>query len=454
MSSISRLSDLVSNLKDSDLSAETINSTKMHVLDSIGAMLSGTHSKEGLAVRSLLSNISYSSGSAGNKTRLLSNIIANCSAARCTEFDDIHLESCTTPGSVVVPTAISLLDAGHISDSEDFITSIITGYEVLVRFGLAINGPAVLQRGIWPTYFSAALGAATVTSCCLKLNQIQTINALSTAFAFSSGTVIHPHGELTTRWLTVGIAAQNGVIAAFAVKNGFTGTETIAAETTGQFYGIPFNAGKLDDDLYKRFVIDETGLKPYPVARQGLAAVEAFRDIIAKNKVTPESIQNIIVSVPEQVIGVINRPTLTGNRLDAISSVQYQIALAAVKPDELLDFEREQVFSNESVRSLMQKIKIVGNSDYTKYYPLTWPAKVEVTIAGQNYNNEVLFPPGDHRNPLDWEMLYNKFSKATNKFLKKTEVRKLFDLIRNANPNSDFSILSSILTKYNRSQIK
>src|SRR5262245_16007962 len=37
----------------------------------------------------------------------LSDLIVSCAQARCTEIDDIHLMSCTTPGSVVVPTAVT-----------------------------------------------------------------------------------------------------------------------------------------------------------------------------------------------------------------------------------------------------------------------------------------------------------------------------------------------------------
>ncbi len=40
----------------------------------------------------------------------------------------------------------------------------IAGYEVMVRFGQAIDGPSVLYRGIWPTYFATPLGIATVAA--------------------------------------------------------------------------------------------------------------------------------------------------------------------------------------------------------------------------------------------------------------------------------------------------
>jgi 2-methylcitrate dehydratase PrpD len=305
MTAVSQLADLVSSIKYTSLPSETVDHTKMHILDSIGAMLAGIHSREGRAVKSLVYGLMAANGlQNGSKYELptLPSIISSCSAARCTEFDDIHLESCTTPGSIVVPTAISLAKAGYFSDTKEFIMAVVVGYDVLIRFGLAINGPAVLQKGIWPTYFSAPVGSTAVAARALKLNQKQAVNALSTGFAFSSGTVIHPHGELTSRWLTIGLAAQNGVIAAFAAQNGFTGSDSLVAESSGQYHGLPFYTAKLTDKLGGYFMIDETGMKPYPVARQGLAAVEAFREIINSKKISMQSIDNIKVMVPELVL--------------------------------------------------------------------------------------------------------------------------------------------------------
>jgi 2-methylcitrate dehydratase PrpD len=448
MTAVSQLADLVSSIKYTSLPSETVDHTKMHILDSIGAMLAGIHSREGRAVKSLVYGLMAANGlQNGSKYELptLPSIISSCSAARCTEFDDIHLESCTTPGSIVVPTAISLAKAGYFSDTKEFIMAVVVGYDVLIRFGLAINGPAVLQKGIWPTYFSAPVGSTAVAARALKLNQKQAVNALSTGFAFSSGTVIHPHGELTSRWLTIGLAAQNGVIAAFAAQNGFTGSDSLVAESSGQYHGLPFYTAKLTDKLGGYFMIDETGMKPYPVARQGLAAVEAFREIINSKKISMQSIDNIKVMVPELVIGIIDRPNLTGNRLDAISSLQYQIALAAINPEALLDPKREHVIRDDSILSLMRKVNVIGNAELSSYYPATWPARVEVAYSGQVFTHEMLYPPGDYRNRLGWDKVINKFRKAADTTLKQPAIDEIITLIQDLDTRNDLPRLGELM---------
>src|SRR5215831_1830236 len=98
----------------------------------------------------------------------------------------------------------------------------IAGYEVMVRFGQAIDGPSVLHRGIWPTYFAAPLGVAAVAARLLNLDAQQCARALGLALVRSAPGVGH-HGVATTsRWLAVGQAAGAGLTAALAGRAGFT----------------------------------------------------------------------------------------------------------------------------------------------------------------------------------------------------------------------------------------
>ena len=54
-----------------------------------------------------------------------------CASVRLSEADDIHLRSCTTPGSVVVPAALHLTSTGVFQTFGDFVTAVLAGYETL-----------------------------------------------------------------------------------------------------------------------------------------------------------------------------------------------------------------------------------------------------------------------------------------------------------------------------------
>src|SRR5438477_6478939 len=111
---------------------------RLHIADTLGMMLQGASLAEGKAARALGSPL-----------------LGWVACARLTDADDIHLTSCTTPGSVVVPTALHLARAGVFETWKDFVPAVLAGYETLIRVGYAIDGPRILAKNVWPTLFAA-----------------------------------------------------------------------------------------------------------------------------------------------------------------------------------------------------------------------------------------------------------------------------------------------------------
>ena len=97
------------------------------------------------------------------------DLATHCALVRLSELDDIHLASMTTPGSIVIPAAMTLAATLPDADVGDVAAAMLAGYEAMIRLGLAIKGPNILYRGIWPTYFGCRLcrrgggGAATAS---------------------------------------------------------------------------------------------------------------------------------------------------------------------------------------------------------------------------------------------------------------------------------------------------
>src|SRR5438552_18443257 len=100
---------------------------RLHIADTLGMILQGALLAEGKAA-----------------IALGSPLVGWCASARLTEADDIHLTSCTTPGSVVVPTALHLASTGAFETWEEFVAVVLAGYETLIRVGYAIDGPRIL----------------------------------------------------------------------------------------------------------------------------------------------------------------------------------------------------------------------------------------------------------------------------------------------------------------------
>src|SRR6266851_3837839 len=158
---------------------------ELHVVDIVGAWIASLPTPEGAAL--LRWRAASGEGAApGSIHRLRLDVATHCALARLSEVDDIHLASTTTPGAIVVPGAVAVAAALRNRDPDALAAAMIAGYEVMVRFGQAIDGPSALYRGIWPTYFVTPLGIAAVAARLLDLDALQCAHALALALVRSA----------------------------------------------------------------------------------------------------------------------------------------------------------------------------------------------------------------------------------------------------------------------------
>jgi 2-methylcitrate dehydratase PrpD len=402
MNVLARLAEFVHGFEPGTLTEADRGHLALHVLDSLGAMLAGSGTQEGRA----LFRVTRS-----RQGRGVDDAIRTWTATtRSTEMDDIHLASCTTPGSVIVPAALAL----EISAPQAFLGAVALGYEVVVRVGVAIEGPKVLGEGVWPTLFGAPLGAAAVASRALGLDAGATADALSTALAFSTGTSLPPKEEPTSRWLTLGAAAERGVLAARGAAEGLRGAPDLLEARGSTIAGVAVSGGLLLDDLGRRFRFREVGLKPYPVARQALAAVEACR-ALARDSGAPDEIERIAIAVPAAQRRVIDHPERPGapeRRMASIVNVRYLAALAVLAPEKLHDVDRSPPFTSAAIQELASRVEVETAPELERYYPDRWPARVEIRWKGKELSREVLAPAGDLESGYSWDEALDKFRRA------------------------------------------
>jgi 2-methylcitrate dehydratase PrpD len=75
---------------------------KLHAIDTVAAWVAGSRTDE---ARKL---IAYRAEFERDMPGVASQIAINCALVRLTEVDDIHVASMTTPGSFIVPAALSI----------------------------------------------------------------------------------------------------------------------------------------------------------------------------------------------------------------------------------------------------------------------------------------------------------------------------------------------------------
>lgn len=428
---LDELAGFVTDLSFHKLPPETIERTKLHVFDSLGALFAGAQTDESKAASDLVDNMHMSAERRGLpvvgfgfSAPLPYALLLTCVATRMTEADDIDLSSCTTPGSVIVPAALCFALYRGVGGKE-FLEGVVAGYDLITRLGAAVNGPEILYRGIWPTYLCGAIGAATVGAKILGLTTEQTRNALAISLNLSSGLAPRIKADLSSRWLTLGCAAQNGLHGALAAERGFAGDVAVLDSVFPSVLGLDVNKGILLGDLGKKFLINNVSLKPYCSARQAISPVEAFRWLLKTHQFDPAHIEEVEVVVPRQYSRMIDRAEFPDGRMPSIVSVQYQMALAAFYEDDLYDIQRKRLRDEERVRDFIRKVRVVPSSEFSNDYPERWPGKVAVTIHGETRERLVLAPSGAPDQPMAWKDVEEKLKGITRGVLRPDQVEEM-----------------------------
>ena len=334
-----------------------------HLLDTVGAWIAGSVTGEGEMLARMESNPSQPLSILGRQP--LDRIALGVATTRLTEIDDIHMPSCTTPSSVVVPTALVIAGRMPRPDARAFAYALSTGYEVMTRFGAAIAGPSILSRGIWPTYLAAPVCAAAVAARLLQLPAEKTANALGIALTMTSGAAGRPQGA-SPRWLLLGLAARAGCSAALAAAEGYEGDRKLLDDDwMMRTHGINCEAGPLVSATQVDGAVGVLSLKPYCAAKQTIAAIDALRNILGQG-ISPHDIVSLRVAVPPAYAEMIGRRNASESRIARITSAAYQLALASYRPEELDNVARPNLAGDQEIAAFMARVEALLKNGRTE----------------------------------------------------------------------------------------
>ena len=389
MSVIAELAAFVAAANASGLPVAEQERLRLHVADTAVAALAGANIPEGKALQSL-----------GDDGALAIRIGRQAAATRLTEIDDIHLPSCTTPSAGVLPVALALAARDERCDPGEVASAIWVGTELMTRLGVAVRGPQILYRGIWPTYLGAPVAAAATAARLFGLNEARTGHALSLAAMLMAGGVGRIHGAPSGRWFLYASAVAAGVAAAEAVRADYRGDPDILDKTwLADSHGIAFDRERLTENLGASSVYGALSMKPLCSAKQAIAAIEAFRTL--SDRVPKEAIDKVRVRVPQAYAGMVSTRAELGARQSTMVSVAHQIALAALAPERLFEVDRSAATIDAAVAQFSAKVEVIADKNLEAFYPRHWPAEVEVEAGGDVLRQRIVEATGDPEHPLD-----------------------------------------------------
>ena len=319
------------------------------------------------------------------------------------EMDDLHRDSVTHPGCVVVPAAWAIADA-HDLGGRAFLKAVLAGYEACCRVGMAV-GKAHYR--IWHnTSTCGPFGSAMAAADLLGLGEEQTVWALGNAGTQSSGLWEFLASGAMSKHLHTARAAESGVLAAQLAAEGFTGAEHILEGEKGFFAGLCDDPvpGAVTDHPSRAWELRRTSIKPWPCCRHTHPAIDAALELHAKlGNAIPSK---ITVGAYRAALDVCDRP-LPEDPYSAKFSLQHCVAIALVEgrvDQKSFDGAARARIANDRAR-----VSLDIDAGIDAAYPNNWGAAVTVETAdGQHLSAVRSAARGDVENPVNATELTSK----------------------------------------------
>ncbi|HEY7319164.1 MAG TPA: MmgE/PrpD family protein [Candidatus Binatia bacterium] len=432
-----RLARRHATLQLDEVPLEIVQAAKLHILDSLGCLLAGSRLEPGKLAYALATGNRGSSSSltstllgAGSRVSFLEAVQAMSVAAHCGEMDDIHGGAGTCIGGIIMPPLVAMVEE-HSCSGCNFLEAAIVGYETTARVGLAIDAPRLFSRGWWPSTVCGVFGVAAAGAKFLGWTPDQTANALGIASLNAGGMITGGHEGATARHLVFGRAAQSGVLALLAARQGFTGPRRAFEDPRGFCLTLCPEPKWEYLQAGEPYCLPAVAFKPYPCARQLHAGVEALLRLLRDHAITPSVIETIELFVPTAVASLVNRPAASMNRAAVLGSGQYVMAVTAMRGKmDLVSFEDRFMHSNE-VRSLMVKVNVKDEVELDRYFPHSWPGRVRIGLKnGACYTQEIIVPKGEKENPMSSPEVEEKFLSLAAPVLGDGRARSVIDEVR------------------------
>lgn len=392
------------------LPLEVARAGKHHILDSLGAIVSGSRLKAGeLAVRyvRLQGGAPEASLLATDvKTSAVNAALANGMFAHADETDDFEPVTKAHPGCAVVPAALAMAEREG-SSGEELLRAVVLGYDLCCRFLMALGPELVRASHRSAEGTSSTMGSTAAAASLAKLDETGMRYALSYAAQQVSGiwSWVRDCEHVEKAFDFAGMGARNGVTAAIMAQTGFTGVWDILEGEHNVLEALSPapKPAEMVKDLGSHFFVTETAIKPYPVGYPIQSALDAFFALRRQHGLTAENVERITVRLPEDGARIVDNrsmPDVNCQHLIAMALVDGKITFASAR-----SYQR---MSDPAVVVAKERVSLVA--DPALMDPKApRSARVEVVLKdGRAVSRFVAHAYGTKQNPMETESVNAK----------------------------------------------
>lgn len=301
-------------------------------------------------------------------------------------------------GCGVLPALLSFTLAEQLKDDRAFLASLVVGYEIGTRAGIALHRTAsdYHTSGAWIAIAAAALGARS-----MGMDSAKTREAIGIAeYHGPRSQMMRVIDQPTMVKDGSGWGAMAGVSAAYLAVEGFTGAPavTVEGEDVADLWG----------DLGDKWRIAEQYYKHYPICRWAQPPVQAVLDLRDAYKVTSEDVEKIEITTFHNSKRLAKSAPLTTE--EAQYSTAYPTAVAMVRgrvdPDDVM----EKSFTDPEIKRLAAGMSVVESDSYNAAFPANRISSVTLILKnGETLTSGDTEALGDPENPVTQEEVSAKF---------------------------------------------
>jgi 2-methylcitrate dehydratase PrpD len=391
---MSLTTELVRLIRSRPIGEDDLERAALFVVDTLACAVGA---RDTVPARAIAAVAPWGTGDTGRKAFHFGGL------AHILELDDLHRTSVTHPGTVIIPAAAALAEAGN-ADGRAFLTAVLHGYEATCRIGNAV-GKAHYR--VWHnTATCGPFGAAMAAAHLLSLDDERTVWALGNAGTQASGLWEFLAAGAMSKHLHTARAAESGVLAALLAREGFTGPASILEGEKGFFVGLcpDPNPSAVLAEPSAPWQLALTSIKPWPCCRHTHPAIDAA--IALHGRVAGRPIAEVSIGSYRAGIDVCDRPQ-PQEPYGAKFSLQHCVA-AALADGRVAEasFGGE---ARERLAGLRAKTTLGLDEAVNAGYPGAWGARVTVTLeSGERLEELRTVCKGDPDYPLTREELTGK----------------------------------------------
>jgi 2-methylcitrate dehydratase PrpD len=177
-----------------------------------------------------------------------------------------------------------------------------------------------------------------------------------------------------------------------------------------EVFGIKPDLAAMAGGQDQPLAFSEVSFKPWCAARQTMAATQALREMLAGG-LSADRITAIKAFVVPLHLKMIEHGVKPGDRGSYMKSLPYQLALAALHPENRFDVSPSDEMPTVPVADFMKRIAVMPDQNLMERYPREWPARIMVETLDGPREHAVTSIPGDPSRPISASELKAKFNR-------------------------------------------